>query len=97
MLVVLGEPGSLCVKFREPRLVPINLWYAADKIPNCGEPGEQGFSVGEQSRDRMLGRPRISRAKLWRHRGRASLVLETMPKCQKNTVHLLGSQANGSA
>lgn len=47
MLHDLGGPGSLCVKFREPRLVPINLWNPADSVLNRGEPGDQGFSVGE--------------------------------------------------
>lgn len=57
MFSVLGQPGSLSVKFREPRLVPINLWNSADKVLNCDEPGEQGFSVGERSEDGKLGRP----------------------------------------
>lgn len=47
VLSVLGGPGSLHVRFREPRLVPIHLWDAEDSVLKCGEPGEQGFSVGE--------------------------------------------------
>ena len=57
----------------------------ADSVLNCGEPGEQGFSVGEpeQGQGLSLGRPCGSWSKLWRLREKAPLVSERAPKRQE--------------